>query len=262
MGTRRTWPGTWPRNVATLRKAAAEQGKAVGFASEIMARPWDPLCGDIDVMASLGLGWFAWELMVSNSGWGVPKCAGCPLYQGIIWPNGTAYSREEVACIAASTGVGSAPGLAGSSGAGRVQWVPVAAAVRNVSNVLAPRYAPAGAWRITGAGSSFLPWDNKPWRGQMAVLCSTPHASATLAVQAGVTAVDMYFSTSTAGAVLRVVVDAAQAGTVNLTAAGAPTHANRVRLAGGLDAARAHTIELVMAAGAGTATISGFDVWF
>ena len=61
---------------------------------------------------------------------------------------------------------------------------------------------------------------------------------------------------------MRVVVDDAPAGTVNLTAAGGqPTHANKVRLAGGLDAARAHTIQLVMTGGGGTATVSGFDVW-
>lgn len=123
------------RNVQELRGKATAAGKVLGFASEVMNRPWDPLCGDLAVLQAEGLGWFAWELMISDSGWGVPKCKGCPIYQGLLWPNGTAYNEEELSCIrAAATGTRDnyAPGGSNNerqqqaAAAAAVSWVPAA----------------------------------------------------------------------------------------------------------------------------------------
>ena len=163
-------------NVEKLRKIADAAGKPLGFASEVMNRPWDPLCGDISVLREAKLGWFAWELMVSNSGWGVPKCDGCPLYQGILYPNGTAYNAEEVACIAAAAAK-QGGGRNGYRQDGQIANAPADAKFSSTVQVTAAaRQGSAGAvqWVPIVDGA----WGDNFGRGSTAAWAVNPHRSA------------------------------------------------------------------------------------
>jgi hypothetical protein len=144
--------------IERLAHASTSAQLQLGFASEVGNRPWDPLCGDLDVLRRRGLGFFFWELMQSQSGWAPPRCAGCPSYQGLLFPNGSAFSEEEVACIKQA---------AGPASERTVDWVPVKWGV-DAARVQPPRFAPDDAWSIVSAGSSALPWQDRPIRGQLA----------------------------------------------------------------------------------------------
>ena len=75
-----------------------------------------------------------------------------------LFPNGSAFSEEEVACIKQA---------AGPASERTVDWVPVKWGV-GAARVLPPRFAPDAAWSIVSAGSSALPWQDRPIRGQLA----------------------------------------------------------------------------------------------
>jgi len=150
-------------HIEGLKKRAEGKGKTVGFASEIMNRPWDALCGDLQVLKQQQLGWIFWELMVSSSGWGVPKCGGCP--PGLLWPNGSAFDEEEVSCIL---------------GDGRFLWLPLPLNAAFSGNGSSVALAPAGAWSVVHGGTDFLPWKNLPLLGQGGVR-TADSAAATVA---------------------------------------------------------------------------------
>jgi len=237
--------------IYSARALAAAHSKPLAFASEVMNRPWDPVCGDIDVLAAEGLGWFAWELMVSHSGWGVPKCDGCPIYQGLLWPNGSAFSAEERSCV---------------RGDGAVLWYPLRlpAPAPPPARVLAGRawptveVRPAAAWRQVAGGTAFLPWENKPLRGQGGVEVSGAAPGATLQLRFTGTAVAAYVSTAPSGANATVSVDGAPTAAALVGGSAAPRHAAHAWLA--RDLARGpHTLTLRF--GAGRLVLSGLDVW-
>lgn len=252
------------RNVQLLKAKAKAAGKQVAFASEVMNRPWDPLCGDMDVLRAEGLGFFAWELMVSHSGWGVPKCDGCPLYQGILWPNGSAYNPEEVGCLrAAAAAPGSPP---------PVTWMPVGAGLGpsagpSAAAPAAPaaiRFEPTATWRLESGGTKFLPWENQPWRGQSIASTGAPGATVSITPSGAseARAIVMYYSTLKGGGTLEVTdANRTTLGCVSF-AASTPTHANRITVAAGSGAALAGATTLTVTSVSGAQIlVAGFDVW-
>jgi hypothetical protein len=180
-----------------IKALAAAAHKPLAFASEISNRPWDPICGDIDVLKQQGLGWFAWELMVSHSGWGVPKCPGCPIYQGLLYPNGSAFSEEELSCVVAD---------------GRVLWLPLLPSLPPPppAAVLGGRTWPhsltysssitGGGWvRLSGGNPAEpMPWKLPPLRGEggMRVTTTAPTAppATTAAAAAAAPSLELAFT--------------------------------------------------------------------
>ena len=142
--------------IGRLAQAAASAKLQLGFASEVANRPWDPVCGDLDVLRRRGLGFIFWELMQSQSGWAPPRCAGCPSYQGLLFPNGSAFSEEEVACVKQA---------ALPAKKRIVDWVPVK---WGMGSAQPPIFAPEAAWSVVSAGSAVLPWQDRAMRGQLA----------------------------------------------------------------------------------------------
>lgn len=241
--------------VRRLKEVAARAGKQVGFASEVMNRPWDPICGDISVLAAERLGWFAWELMVSESGWGVPKCPGCPIYQGLLWPNATPFNTEEVACIRDAATAATMP-----TAAPAVAWLAVSDAI--AQGALLP--SPAGRWAVESGGSNFLPWKTQPWRGQGSINATAVGSRLTLLAPCGTKAAVVYFSTAVDGGVLEVAASLGAPARCFSLASPTPTHANRLTLASAGLACTAEARQVpinITIVSAGFVRISGFDLW-
>eukprot|EP01052_Picozoa_sp_SAG31_P041748 SAG31_NODE_6415_length_2028_cov_4.398652_2_plen_329_part_00 len=166
------------RRIDGVKALADKAGKPLAFASEISNRPWDPVCGDLAVLSKHKLGWFAWELMVSHSGWGVPKCEGCPVYQGLLWPqNGSAFSEEERHCILGDNAVTWLPLLQRSSSSSSLflpppppppPYVQVFSPQNASAGLLSFRLTPPEAWipQDCGSPTAILPWTNPPCRGE------------------------------------------------------------------------------------------------
>jgi sialate O-acetylesterase len=89
------------------REAAAAQNKGV-LITEFAKRPSQPYCDAMRGALAASVGSYAWELMLGvdqfgpqrgrSGGIGPPFATG-PIYQGLIWPNGSAYSEAEKACF-------------------------------------------------------------------------------------------------------------------------------------------------------------------
>ena len=264
-------------NIDWLRGQAKHANRTVGFASEIMNRPWDPVCGDLAVLRNQKLGWFVWELMQSHSGWAGPRCPGCPSYQGLLWPNGTAYNPEEVECIANFA----------TPEKQTVRWVPVATAVPTSTPHVQASLSFSPNWQIVSAGRSFLPWDNKDFWGQAAAEIYADAkepgsdlgsggagAADTITLRFVGVRVEMYQQRGPTGGRVQITVDGAAKSVLD-------THASsqtltRDLLIDGLDPKVEHTLTVTLIpkdAGAGTpiavaaknksalVSISGFDVW-
>jgi hypothetical protein len=72
--------------------------------TEWHARPAQPMAAAMPVIRDNGIGAFIWSLMIGplgNAHWGQePVGAGDPPFQGLLWPNGSAFDEvEEVACM-------------------------------------------------------------------------------------------------------------------------------------------------------------------
>lgn len=209
---------------------------------------------------------------MSHSGWGVAKCDGCPIYQGLLWPNGSALSAEERSCV---------------RGDGEVLWVPL-----QLPPTPAPppsvlgrrkwpswvRMQPYRAWLGVDGGTAFLPWQNKPVRGQGGVqvtvspfstssethvLGSEPSGGDSPSLELGFrgSAVAVYVSTGPQGTNASVVLDGVDQQTMLVGKSEDVRHAQHVWLARGLPRASAHNISLRFEHGSGQLVISGVDIW-
>lgn len=236
---------SFDRSISSLGRWAGLAKLPLGFASEVGNRPWDPLCGDIAVLRRHGLGFFVWELMQSQSGWLKPRCDGCPPYQGLLTPNGSAVVAEEVACIRDA---------ARPLSAQEVQWVPAASAVGGGQLVTTPPvFLPASRWNIVSAGEHILPWQDKAMRGQLdaelAVGADSGHtagANATVLLRFTGARVTMWFTAQPGGAKLLVAVDGRSTGRIVDTSAPTVLVSASATLAEGLAPRSEHELLLTV----------------
>ena len=82
-----------------LARDAAQQNKTA-VNSELGGRPHQPYCDAITGVLAAGVGYFAWELMLGVDQFHNPPHH--PNFQGLVWPNGSAFDPVEAACIKAA----------------------------------------------------------------------------------------------------------------------------------------------------------------
>ena len=70
--------------------------------TEYLARPAQPLAAVFPVLRANGVAAYSWALIIVDctSHWNMPVAPGDPPFQGLLWPNGSAYDElEEVECL-------------------------------------------------------------------------------------------------------------------------------------------------------------------